>query len=65
MTMLWTGTGSAHIDLGNAEDGILNESAEKTLTIPFNDLDKLESTIEKEKNNEDDIALYYHRTCFS
>ena len=49
-------TGSAISDLGNVEDGILNECARKTLTSPFNDIEKLESTIEKEKNNEDDIA---------
>ena len=50
-------TGSAISELGNVEDGILKESARKTLTIPFNDIEKLESTIEKEKNNEDDIAV--------
>ena len=31
-------TGSAISDLGNVEDGILNECARKTLTIPFNDI---------------------------
>jgi glutamate-1-semialdehyde 2,1-aminomutase len=48
--------GSGAVELENTEDGILNESAKKTLTIPFNDIDTLESTIGKEKNSEDDIA---------
>ncbi len=48
--------GSGAVELENTEDGILNESIKKTLTIPFNDIDTLESTIEKDKNNEDDIA---------
>jgi glutamate-1-semialdehyde 2,1-aminomutase len=49
-------TGSAISELGNVEDGILNDSSKKTITIPFNNLDILQSAIEKEKNNEDDIA---------
>jgi glutamate-1-semialdehyde 2,1-aminomutase len=48
--------GSGAVELENTEDGILNESIKKTVTIPFNDIDTLESTIEKDKNNEDDIA---------
>ncbi len=36
-------------------DGILNESAAKTITLPYNDIAQLENTLEKEENA-DDIA---------
>lgn len=49
-------TGSAISELGDVEDGILNDSVRKTITVPFNNLEALQSIIEKEKNNEDDIA---------
>jgi glutamate-1-semialdehyde 2,1-aminomutase len=48
--------GSGAIEIENVEDGILDESIKKTLTIPFNDIDILEATIEKDKSNEDSIA---------
>ena len=48
--------GSGALESENAQDGILNESINKTLTIPFNDIDELELTIEKNNNGKDDIA---------
>ncbi|MGN6708059.1 MAG: aspartate aminotransferase family protein [Candidatus Nitrosocosmicus sp.] len=49
-------TGSSISELGKVEDGILIESINKTITVPFNDLNALQTVIEKEKNNENDIA---------
>jgi len=48
--------GSGALESENAQDGILNESINKTLTIPFNDIVELESIIEKNSNGENDIA---------
>lgn len=48
--------GSGASELENAEDGILNESAMKTVTIPYNDIEVLESTVQKDKNSGNDIA---------
>jgi len=37
-------------------DGILNESARKTITIPYNDIEALESVIKKDQESDNDIA---------
>jgi glutamate-1-semialdehyde 2,1-aminomutase len=37
-------------------DGILNESASKTITIPYNDIEALEAVIKKDQEQDDDIA---------
>ncbi len=47
--------GSGAAGLENS-DGILSESASKTITVPYNDYDELESVINKESNNSNDIA---------
>lgn len=46
------GSGASKLEVS---DGILSESASKTITIPYNDIEILKSTIEK-KENENDIA---------
>lgn len=46
--------GSGVVDLERS-DGILTESASKTITIPYNDLKSLQSAINKDENH-DDIA---------
>jgi len=47
--------GSAASGLDNA-DGILNESAIKTITIPYNDIEIVESIVKEDQNSNNDIA---------
>ncbi|MBA3749517.1 MAG: glutamate-1-semialdehyde 2,1-aminomutase [Nitrosopumilus sp.] len=47
--------GSAASGLDNA-DGILNESAIKTITIPYNDIEIIESIVKEDQNSNNDIA---------
>jgi glutamate-1-semialdehyde 2,1-aminomutase len=47
--------GSGASGLDNA-DGILNESATKTITIPYNDIEIVESIVKEDQNSNNDIA---------